>query len=151
MLTHDLTLGKSACIFDNSVFLGWNCDIGIGWRKRCLIFGWVCLVMQAEYGMSFASFHNWVTAATQRVRLGQYIDLFLKSIQYILVRNGRSYMKRYNLSPTQRTSSSLVTNIIPISYPSRWPSRRRPNVIHKLTSSSSLTSRTTFFAQPTAF
>ena len=24
--------------FDNSGFLGWNCDIGIGRRKRCLFF-----------------------------------------------------------------------------------------------------------------
>ena len=37
------------------------------------------------HGISLASFHIWVVATTQRIRLGQYIDHLLKSIEYISV------------------------------------------------------------------
>ena len=66
ILTHDLILGKSECILDNLIFFGWNCDIGIERRKRCLCFWMDILGIQAGHGISFASCHIWVVATTRR-------------------------------------------------------------------------------------
>ena len=89
ILTHDLTLGKSECILDNLIFLGWNCDIGIKRRKRCFIFGWISWIFRLDMG--YLSLHVTFACSLRHsgIWLGEYIHHLLKSIEYISMKYRR--------------------------------------------------------------